>query len=81
MIQTIDIQSQLQDCFSVVFPDAPRDELTHASISSLADWDSVATLTLVAVVEESFNIKIPVEDLVDLLSFELLHDYLSAKAA
>ena len=80
MTPPTEIASQLEDCLAVVFPDVPRKQLCRASISSLAQWDSLATLTLVGVIEETFQIKIPLDDLVEFLSVELILDYLSRPA-
>ena len=77
MTPPTEIASQLEDCLAVVFPDVPRKQLCRASISSLAQWDSLATLTLVGVIEETFQIRIPPDDLEEFLSFELIFDYLS----
>ena len=80
MTPKAEIVSQLEDCLAVVFPDVPRKQLCRASISSLAEWDSLATLTLVGVIEETFQIKIPLDDLEEFLSFELILDYLTRPA-
>lgn len=77
MTSPTEIASQLEDCLSVVFPDVPRKQLCRASISSVAQWDSLATLTLVGVIEETFQRQIPADDLEEFLSFELILDYLS----
>lgn len=70
------IVAPLEECFAVVFPDVPRKQLSQASVSSIAEWDSLATLTLIGVIEESFGIKIPLEDLEEFVSFELIADYI-----
>ena len=80
MTPKTELASQLEDCLAVVFPDVPRQQLCRASISSLAEWDSLATLTLVGVIEEMFQIKIPPDDLEEFLSFELILDYLTRSA-
>ena len=38
--------------------------------SELPEWDSVAHMTLVASIEESFNIMLDVEDVINMNSFE-----------
>ncbi len=80
MSPSMEIASQLEDCLAVVFPDVPRKQLRNASISSVAQWDSLATLTLVSVIEETFQTQIPADDLEEFLSFELILDYLSRPA-
>jgi len=43
---------------------------------SVGGWDSLASVTLLAVLEEEFQIQIDPEDLEHLVSFELILDYL-----
>ena len=59
-----------------MFPDVPADQIPRASVSSVAQWDSLATLNLVGVLEEEFGIRFDGEDLPSLLSFELIRDRL-----
>lgn len=68
---------QLEECFAVVFPDVPSIEFADAAIGRLAAWDSLATLTLAAVIEESFGVQISPDDLPALVSFAAIEDYLS----
>ena len=56
------LRSQLEECFSVVFPDLAPSELAVAAIGKTAQWDSLATLTLAAVIEESFGVSIQPDD-------------------
>jgi len=62
-----------------VFPDLPADQVPRASVSSVAQWDSLATLNLVGVLEEEFQIRFGSDDLPSLLSFELIRDRLSER--
>ncbi len=80
MTSSTEIASRLEDCLAVVFPHVPRKQLSRASVSSVSQWDSLATLTLVGVIEETFGIQIPPDDLGEFLSFELIQDYLSRPA-
>ena len=59
-----------------VFPLVPEEQLEHAEAANLAGWDSVASVTLFATIEEEFAIEIDVQDMKDLLSFEKLLTYL-----
>jgi len=45
-------------------------------MTSVGAWDSLASVMLIAVVEEEFGIRIPPEDLEQFVSFELVLDYL-----
>ncbi len=75
-----DLRSRLTDCFAAVFPDLGADEIQHASVASVAAWDSLATVTLVGVIEEEFGEAIGTDDLADLVSFELILDHLTEKS-
>ena len=67
--------NRLVRCFSSVFPALTPEEVRTASTESLEAWDSLATVTLVALVEQEFNITIDLLDLPDLSSFEAFHIY------
>ena len=74
-----EVQKRLRSCFATVFPGLSADEIPLASNSSVADWDSLATVTLVSVIEEEFSISIPPDDLQYLISFELVMDCLKRR--
>lgn len=76
-----DVEEALVKCFAAVFPNLARDEIPRASAESLAEWDSLAALTLVAVVEEQFGVTIDDLDLPELGSFTALRDYLDDRAS
>jgi len=71
-----DLTSRLTNCFATVFPELSQREIPFAAIGSLASWDSVAGITLFSLIEEEFGITILPDDVVDLVSFELILDYL-----
>ena len=73
------IKARLRDCFAAVFPSAAPDELEQASTDSIPDWDSLATVRLVAVVEEEFDVVLEPEDLEQLSSFERVHQIVEAR--
>lgn len=73
------VRKQLEECFSIVFPDLPSSAFATAAIGELAEWDSLATLTLAAVIEESFGVQIPPDDVPSLVSFEAIAQYLSSQ--
>jgi acyl carrier protein len=52
---------------------------TRASLESVPEWDSLAAVTLVAVVEEEFGVAIDADDLPKLTSFDLVLNYLEAQ--
>ena len=74
-----DRKKRLIHCFSSVFPELSEDEIIRASVTSLSNWDSVAMVTLISVIEEEFEIEIDLDDLEQFLSFELMNEFLRAK--
>lgn len=70
------VRQRLTACFSTVFPNLTAQEIPLAAPASVGNWDSLATITLVTVIEEEFSLQIPPEDLEQLASFELILDYL-----
>jgi acyl carrier protein len=76
-----DIQERLINCFSVVFPDLSADEIPRASSDSVAAWDSLATVTLVSVIEEEFGVSIAAEEYEQVASFALVRECLEGKTA
>jgi acyl carrier protein len=73
-------RARLITCFAAVFPDLPASDIPSATPESVAAWDSVANVTLLAVVEEEFGVTIDVDDLEHLTSFDALLDYLAVRA-
>ena len=70
-------RERLAECFRVVFPTLKNDaEIFAATQATVPEWDSVAAITLVNVLEEEFQIEMDFEILGDLTSFELIMDYL-----
>lgn len=65
-----EIRERLADCFLAVFPELARREVTRASSASVSTWDSVAGVTLMAVVEEEFGVAIETQDPSALTSYE-----------
>lgn len=68
--QVPDNQQRLIGCFRAVFPELRDSETVRASASSLAAWDSVATVSLAAAVEEEFGIQFDPEEIENLNSFQ-----------
>jgi acyl carrier protein len=69
-------QVRLAGCFLVVFPELNFDRITEASSMSVQNWDSVASVTLLSVVEEEFGISIEDDDLAMFNSFSGFLNYL-----
>jgi acyl carrier protein len=69
-------EMRLGGCFLAVFPELSTAEITKARSTSVQGWDSVATVTLIAVVEEEFGISIEVDDPSKFDSFKEILSYL-----
>ena len=70
------LRTRLSDCFTTVFPSLDADEVPRAAVSSVAGWDSIATINLVTVIEEEFGFQVPLGDVARLVSFEDILSYL-----
>ena len=76
-----DGESTLRRCFAAVFPGLPDDQIEDASVETVAEWDSLAAVTLLALLEEEFGIQISELDLPDLRSYGAVRDYLRREQA
>jgi acyl carrier protein len=75
-----EMEKRLAACFSAVLPELTAEEIPQARATSVKSWDSVATITLMAVVEEEFGISIDVEDPAQFDSYQQILGYLRAGA-
>jgi len=64
------MRTQLEECFSVVFAELTPCEIPSATMETVETWDSLATLTLVGVVEQMFGVTVEIDDVPELVSFE-----------
>ena len=71
-----DRRNRLIRCFASVFPTLTPEEILVTSAGSVGVWDSLATVTLAAVIEEEFKIQIDLSGLSKLDSFEAFETYL-----
>lgn len=75
----MDEQSKrLVSCFRTVFGDLPEAEIMNATTANTAAWDSVASITLVNVIEEEFQFQFDYDAIPELTSFEAVQKYVSA---
>lgn len=73
-------QRRLANCFWAVFPELSSDEIIHASSTTVKSWNSVAVVTLLAVIEEEFGISIGEDDIAEFDSFQRILSYLKEVA-
>ncbi len=76
-----EIQKRLTKCFQIVFPELPDGKIATASQSNVAEWDSVAAITLLNVIEDEFQITMDLEMAADLDSFARVEEYLQDKVS
>jgi acyl carrier protein len=69
-------QVRLANCFLAVFPELSADEISGATSASVQSWDSVAGVTLLAVVEEEFGVTIDSSDISNFSSYDGILQYL-----
>ena len=70
-----EVADRLVRCFSSVFPDLNTEQIYEANVDSLSAWDSLAAVTLVAVIQEEFGLQIDLADLPALTSFAAVRNY------
>jgi len=75
-----DLEQRLIRSFQTIFPELDDKQIRHASNTSVAAWDSVATVTLVNVVEEEFGIQIDIEAAPELTSFDRFLAYMRGRS-
>ena len=76
-----DTNQRLANCFANAFPEIKPDEIARASTASLAAWDSVTHITLLAAISEEFGVELDPEDFEELVSFALIADFLDNRGA
>jgi acyl carrier protein len=67
---------KLRGCFAAAFPDLPPEQVPSAGIDTVAEWDSLHAVVLVALIEEAFDTRIPARDYPRLRSYAAISDYL-----
>ena len=75
------LEHRLVRCFSSVFPELNEDQIRNASVDSVADWHSLASVTLISVVQEEFGVQVGLTDLPNLMSFSAVQNYVQHHAA
>ena len=72
-----DVATRLAGCFRAVFPDLSEADIRAASQEKVEQWDSVAAITLVNVIEEEFSTQIDFDRLPELDTFSKVLEYLT----
>lgn len=74
-----DTNTRLQKCFIALFPGLSATAIESASTENVTEWDSVAMVSLVSLIEEEFGITVEFEDVESLTSFEKILAHLKLK--
>lgn len=69
-------KARLAKCFVAVFPELTPQEALCASTTTMPEWDSVSSATLVSVIEEEFGIGLSIDALDEFGSFEQIFTHL-----
>jgi acyl carrier protein len=64
-----EIEKRLKDCFRAVFPNLTEEQMSSASQATVGAWDSIATVTLVNMIDQEFGIGLDLDRLSELDSF------------
>jgi len=68
------VTERLLECFRIVFPGVPDEDLMTASATSTVKWDSIAQVTLISLIEEELGIQLPLERYAEFTSFSALQE-------
>lgn len=69
------VDDRLMRCFSSVFPELTQEEILAADVGLLNDIDSLSGVTLVALIDDEFDLALDLEDLLKLGTFEVVQQY------
>ncbi len=72
-------EEKLTSIFETVFPDVPAEKIRSATQDSISNWDSVAAITLMNLIEEEFGFQMEFDDLGELTSFGKIRSYIDSK--
>jgi acyl carrier protein len=75
------ITARLANCFRSVFPALPEGAIPGANQANVAAWDSVATITLINVIDDEFHVLLDYERLAEFDSFAAIHAFLEESPA
>jgi acyl carrier protein len=72
-------RDRLIQCFAAIFPKLEPAEIPLASTATVGEWDSLALVNLIAVIQEEFGVEIDSEDYETMVAFDLIHDLVERK--
>jgi len=75
----LELDARLIRCFASIFDGLTTDQIRTISVETQPNWDSLASVTLAAVLEEEFNIQVDPFDMPQLASFSAVKVYITSK--
>lgn len=69
-----ELDERVTQCFRAVFPDWSDEQIHGANRSEQSKWDSLASVSLLAVLEEEFDVQLDEADIERLDSFAAARD-------
>ena len=72
---------RLQKCFSKVFPDLSPQAISNASTDTVRGWDSIASITLLMLVQEEFGVVPDMDRFEEFTSYQGLLGYIGEASA
>jgi acyl carrier protein len=75
------LTERLRDCFRAVFPDLSDEQIETAVRAETEEWDSLASLELLTVIEEEFGIQLSDDVVEGLDTFEAARSAVAHVAA
>lgn len=73
-----DLDARLTTCFVNAFPALDPAAASSATSDTMPDWDSMASITLMTLVQEEFGVDLDLERMEDFNSYEKLRSWLAA---
>jgi acyl carrier protein len=64
------LTERVRDCFRAVFPELSDERIEAAVHTEMDEWDSLASLELLTVIEEEFEIRLSDDEVESLNTFE-----------
>jgi acyl carrier protein len=75
------LEDRLVRCFLSVFPNLNEEQIRNANVDSVPGWHSLASVTLISVVQEEFGVQVGLTDLPNLVSFSAVQNYVQHHVA
>jgi acyl carrier protein len=67
-----EIEEKLKEIMALVF-EVPKEDISEtASPDDIYNWDSIGTINLITALEDEFDIEFEEEDILEMLTFQLI---------